>query len=233
MPSSIHSDRGPSFMSTELRQFLHSKGIGQIRTTPYNPQGNGQVERLNGTIWGAITLALRSKGLDIRCWESVLLDALHSIRSLLCTATNETPHERIFRYNRRATSGVSLPTWLLTSDKVLLKNNNRSSKYDPLVEEVELLECNPGYARIRYPNGAEDTVSTRHLAPSANTNDQSAMPVEQLCVPNTSCENDTTDPTSPTATDIPVENDNSTHSIEQLIKQQQRTRPYSLRSREI
>ena len=53
MPQYIHSDRGPQFMSQELRTFLHDKGIATSRSTPYNPRGNGQVERLNGTIWGA------------------------------------------------------------------------------------------------------------------------------------------------------------------------------------
>ena len=31
--------------------------------------------------------------------------------------------------------------------------------------EVELLEANPQYAYIKYPNGRESTVSLRHLAP--------------------------------------------------------------------
>ena len=29
--------------------------------------------------------------MDINQWESVLSESLHSIRSLLCTATNQTP----------------------------------------------------------------------------------------------------------------------------------------------
>ena len=83
-------------MSDELKTFLQSKGISTSRTAPYNPQGNGQVEKLNDTLWRAIKLALKSKKLEISQWESVLLDALHSIRSLLCTATNCTLHERFF-----------------------------------------------------------------------------------------------------------------------------------------
>ena len=91
MPAYIHSDRGSSLISTELRTYLHSRGIATSRTTPYNhPRGNGQIERYNGIIWKAISLALKSKGLPVNQWEKVLLDALHSIRSLLCTATNAT-----------------------------------------------------------------------------------------------------------------------------------------------
>ena len=36
-PAYVHSDRGQSFMSTDLRDFLHSRGIATSRTTPYNP----------------------------------------------------------------------------------------------------------------------------------------------------------------------------------------------------
>ncbi len=92
MPSYVHSDRGSSFMCKELKDFLHSHGIATSRTTPYNPQGNGQVEKYNGTLWKAIMLQLCDRNLDPTQWEQFLPDALHSIRSLLCTATNATPH---------------------------------------------------------------------------------------------------------------------------------------------
>ncbi|KAA3672465.1 uncharacterized protein DEA37_0014814 [Paragonimus westermani] len=46
---------------------------------------------------------------------------------------------------------------------VLLKKK-RPSKYNPVVEEVELLDCNPQYAHVQLPNGKEETVSVKHLA---------------------------------------------------------------------
>uniref|UniRef100_A0A8C4X0X2 Integrase catalytic domain-containing protein n=1 Tax=Eptatretus burgeri TaxID=7764 RepID=A0A8C4X0X2_EPTBU len=104
-PSYIHSDRGPCFMSAGLKQFLLEHGIATSRTTGYNPQGNGQVERYNGVIWKAVTLALKSRGLGPERWEVTLLDALNSIRSLLCTSTNATPHERMFTHQRRYVDG--------------------------------------------------------------------------------------------------------------------------------
>ena len=77
MPTCVHPDRRPSFLSVELKQFLHSHGISTSHTTAYNPPGNGQVES---------------------CWKIVLPDALHSIRCFLCTVTNATPHECLFSY---------------------------------------------------------------------------------------------------------------------------------------
>ncbi|CAB0013080.1 unnamed protein product, partial [Nesidiocoris tenuis] len=134
-------------------------------STPYNPTGNGQIERENGTIWRTISLALKTNNLEVSDWEAVLADALHSIRSLLCTATNETPHERMFRHHRRSSNGCTLPSWLTPSAKVLMKKHVRASKYDPLVEEVELIEVNPQYARVKLEDGRETSVSLKHLAP--------------------------------------------------------------------
>ncbi|XP_055862342.1 uncharacterized protein LOC106074444 [Biomphalaria glabrata] len=165
LPSYVHTDRGTSFMSAEVQKYLNERGVATSRTTAYNPRGNGQIEKLNSTLWKAITLALHSQDLSTSQWELVLQDALHSIRSLLCTATNKTPHERLFGYYRRSTSGTSLPTWLTSPGPVLLKRNNRSSKYDPLTEEVELVNSNPQYALIKTSTGREETVSLRLLAP--------------------------------------------------------------------
>lgn len=177
MPAYIHSDRGSVFISKEITSYLHSKGIATSRSTPYNPEGNGQVERYNGIIWRAISLAIKTRGLQISQWEIVLADALHSIRSLLCTATNCTPHERMFNHQRRSTNGISLPSWLTQNQTVFLKKHVRDTKYEPLVEEVELLEANPEYAFIRHQNGRESTVSLKHLAPRGDTSLTTQDPV--------------------------------------------------------
>jgi len=57
-PSYIHSDQRSSFVSQELKEFLTQNGIASSRTTAYNPQCNGQVERYNGIIWRTVELGL-------------------------------------------------------------------------------------------------------------------------------------------------------------------------------
>ena len=172
MPAYIHSDRGSAFMSAEFKRYLLDKGIASSRTTSYNPAGNGQVERLNQTLWQAIKLGLKTHKLPLQHWQELLSDALHSVRSLLCTATNQTPHERIFNFQRRSTSGSSIPSWLAIPGPVLIKRHVRSSKFDPPTEEVHLIEANPQYAHVRYPDGKEDTVALKHLAPKPTSNDE-------------------------------------------------------------
>ena len=148
-------------MSRELREFLTSKGIASSRITSYNPQGNGQTDRYNGMTLRAITMALKSRDLPTKCWQIVLPDVLHSIRSLLSTATNLTPHERLFNFARRSSTGGSLPTWLCIPGPLLLKRHVRHNNAEPLVDQVELLQANPQFAY-----GRETTVSIRHLAPA-------------------------------------------------------------------
>ena len=50
MPHYIHSDRGQSFMSSELKQYLTQKGVATSKSTPYHSTGNAQCERFNQTI---------------------------------------------------------------------------------------------------------------------------------------------------------------------------------------
>ena len=118
LPSAIHSDRGSNFMSTELRNYLSNLGIAQTRTTPYHPAGNGQCERFNGVLWKSILLTLKSQGKSTAEWEGVLDLVLNASRTLLCTATNENPHERLFRFPRRSQVGTSLPSWLVPNGPV-------------------------------------------------------------------------------------------------------------------
>ena len=61
MPAFIHSDRGPSLVCQELQEFLTGKGVAMSHTTAYNPAGNGQVEKYNGTVWKAVTMACKSQ----------------------------------------------------------------------------------------------------------------------------------------------------------------------------
>ena len=131
-PGYIHSDRASDFLSSEVKDFLLQNDIASSRTTRYNPMGNGQCERYNGIIWQSVLLALKSNDLPVQQWEKVILQALHSIRSLLCTSTNCTPHERFFCFTRKSKSGTSLPSWLKPGP-MLLKKKVKNSKYDPVV----------------------------------------------------------------------------------------------------
>ena len=110
-------------------------------------------------------MALKTRGLPMACWQNVLPDALHSLRSLLCTANNCSPHEWHLKYAWLSLVRGSVPSWLITPGPVLLKRHVRTSKDDTLVAEVELLQANSQYAHIRYADDRETTVSIHYLVP--------------------------------------------------------------------
>ena len=50
-PAYVHSDRGSSFMSSDLKVYFAERGIASSRSTSYHPTGNSQCERTNQTVW--------------------------------------------------------------------------------------------------------------------------------------------------------------------------------------
>ncbi|KAA3675886.1 uncharacterized protein DEA37_0003823 [Paragonimus westermani] len=104
----------------------------------------------------------------------------------------------------------------------------RASKYDPVVEEVELLDCNPQYAQVRLPNGKEETVSVKHLAPRGGPGDLGTSEcladandlIQATEIAYEICSNDE-------AADFPTPT-----NYELLKQKQQRLHPYNLSSRE-
>lgn len=165
-PGSVHSDKGSQFLGRKVWHFLLKNGVAKTRTCPYRPQGNGQCERINGTVQRTINLALRSFSKSKEQWEKVLPAALSSIRSLLCTSTNSTPHDRLMKFQRSSVNGTDLPEFLLQPGEQILHRRHIKYKGDPPTETVKLVETiSPYFARVEFPNGRIDTVSTRHLAP--------------------------------------------------------------------
>ena len=141
LPGYVHTDRAPYFIFKDFKNYLHNRGIVTSRTTPYHPNGNSQHERWNQTIWRTVKLMLHSRQLPEGASEIVLQDALNSTRSLLCTSTNSTPHDRFFSFQRKSMLGQSPPHWLITPGPVLLRNHVRN-KRDPLCYKADLHERN-------------------------------------------------------------------------------------------
>ena len=143
-------------------------------------------------MWKSIRFALKTHSFTDSHWEMVLPDALHSIRSLLSTSINTTPHERFFGFQRRSSCGASHPSWVSAPGLVLLRRFVRHTKNDPLMDEVHLMDINPSYAHIRYPDGRESTVSIKNLS--------------AYWAPPIAVDRDTTSPLSHMNNDIPTNN---------------------------
>ena len=67
-----------------------------------------------------------------------------------------------------------------TPGPLLFKRFARTYKFAPLVDKVELIEANPRYARVRFSDGTEDTLSNKRFAPSSGDAVDSPIEIEHL-----------------------------------------------------
>lgn len=81
MPTSLKTDNGPQFVSNELDVFCKEFGIKHVRTTPYWPQANGEVERINRSIGKRLKISQETYGSDWK-WDLRMFVLMH----------NSTPH---------------------------------------------------------------------------------------------------------------------------------------------
>ena len=89
VPCTIISDNGPEFVSDVFSECLASRGINHQLTTPYRPQSNGAVERVNRTITGF----LRSLGESPGRWDEYLCQAVITYNNTLHVELGMSPSE--------------------------------------------------------------------------------------------------------------------------------------------
>lgn len=92
-PATLTADNGPQFNSQELREYLEEVGVVLNTTTPYWPQQNGLVERMNRDVLKFIRCS-NSQGSD---WKSLLYEYNLMKNTALNDTTGKTPAELYFK----------------------------------------------------------------------------------------------------------------------------------------
>ena len=87
VPHYLHSDQGANFVSTVIQSLCSKLGIKRTQTTPYHPQGNGQVERFNRTLEAMLSKVVADNQKD---WDEHLQTLLFAYRTAVHDSTGLT-----------------------------------------------------------------------------------------------------------------------------------------------
>ena len=90
VPRYILTDNGRNFLAEAVSRFYQSMGIKRKTSSPYNPQGNGIVERFNGTLTKLIRLSCGGDP-QYREWDKHLTACLFAYRKTPHETTGESP----------------------------------------------------------------------------------------------------------------------------------------------
>ena len=104
MPEQLHSDQGRQFESILIAEICKILHIHKTRTTPYYPQGDGMVERLNCTLVNMLATSISD--LEDDSWEEYLPKVCLAYTTCTHPTTGETPF--FLMYGRQAHLPVDL-----------------------------------------------------------------------------------------------------------------------------
>lgn len=98
LPLKILTDQGSQFMGKLCKEVMTILGIDQSRTSPYHPQTNGAVERLNKTLKEALAKQ-HDAGIS---WSEALPIVLFHLRQHDHTSTGLSPHQLVYGWEGRS-----------------------------------------------------------------------------------------------------------------------------------
>ena len=93
LPERLHSDQGRQFESHLISHICQLLKIRKTRTTPYHPQSDGLVERMNRTILSMLAICAKDHPTD---WERHLRQVCLAYNSSLHPTTGYTPFFLMF-----------------------------------------------------------------------------------------------------------------------------------------
>ncbi|MCO5614989.1 hypothetical protein L7F22_069276 [Adiantum nelumboides] len=147
-PLEIISDRGPGFRGDLVGELMEKLGIKRRHPTPYYPQCNGLVEKVNGMICKIITKHVGDKA---QKWDQHLDAALWACRTSFKASLGYTPFQLV--YGQEALLPIEVE---LSNLRVLqAREGGPKEKVKQRILALEKLELDREEAILHYVNQAE------------------------------------------------------------------------------
>ena len=106
IPEEIHSDQGWQFESAVFKELCILWGAEKTRSSPYRPQANSVVGRLNRTLGASLRAMLIGHSQDE--WDLMLPKIMRSLRATPHAVTGETPNYLMLGRETRLPDSVTL-----------------------------------------------------------------------------------------------------------------------------
>ena len=132
-PERLHSDQGRNFESQILGDLCKAFKVTKSHTTPYHPQGDGLVERMNRSLLNLLRTFVEKEG----DWEQHLQLLLYIYRTTKHASTGLSPHEILFGHNPPS---LHIPN--LRTTAILDPNEYSHHLQRKLLEIRELVDAN-------------------------------------------------------------------------------------------
>ena len=191
-PDAILTDRGSNFESSEFVSFCSQRNIRKMRTTSYNPKGNGICERFNKTLKQKIFSTLSDKCFEKSDWILCVDEVLFDYRTSVHATTEFRPVDLFYSFNCRGLLPFSCQNNPAVALEKMQGNRERAKQvYDkkastrsstfqegkeallklpssrtfaPKVIRVRVLQdVSPENAKVLFPSGRTDIVSKSRL----------------------------------------------------------------------
>ena len=147
-PLEIISDRGPGFRGDLVKELMINLGIKQRHSTPYYPQCNGLVEKVNGMIFKIITKHVGNK---TQAWDQHINAALWAYCTSFKASLGYTPFHLV--YGQEALLPIEVE---LSSLRVMVHiEGNPKEKLRQLIHDLEKLTLSREAAMEYYAKQAD------------------------------------------------------------------------------
>ena len=110
IPLEILTDRGTNFVSGFMKEVYNFLGIRHVKTSPYRPQSNGNLERFHNTLMQMVRKSLTNK----RDWDVYLPYFLFACREAPSSVTGYSPFELLYGRHAHRPLDILRQQWLPT-----------------------------------------------------------------------------------------------------------------------